>query len=366
MAEHNASQAQAAFADYDVVHARILRFFPELVAELGGDLEALAVRTGLSPAIFARGNQSVTYRDLVRVMEAAASGLACSDFGLRLAARQNGAGMFGPLGHVMRNSRTFGDALRYVSEHAYAHSLAARVWLRRLPEEGMVFSGHDILLDGAPHRVQAIEQILLAGHLAAMELTGGRARVRRVHFRHQPVSSPRIYRRYFGCEVRFGEPADGVLFSQSDLACPIAAPDAQAFAEITAYIDKRFTHRRPPFHADVRGVILRMLGTAECSNEQVASALCVHVRTLHRRLREEGTSFQKVKDEVRRDLMLYYLEQTDFDLARISEKLGFAEQSVMSRNCRQWFAMPPRMLRRKIGRDKVRTCPGRSDLAEMA
>ena len=30
---------------------------------------------------------------------------------------------FGPLGTVMKNSRTFGDALAYVSEHNYAHSL---------------------------------------------------------------------------------------------------------------------------------------------------------------------------------------------------------------------------------------------------
>jgi AraC-like DNA-binding protein len=255
--------------------------------------------------------------------------------------------MFGPLGQVMKNSRTFGEALDYVSSHTYAHSLAARVRLTHWPEQGLVFSGHDILLDRLPNRAQAVEQILLAGHLAAVELTGGHARVRRVHLRHQPVSKPADYRRYFGCEVRFGQAEDGVAFSLRDLACPIVAPDAAVLSEVTAYIERRFTRRTPPTHAEARGAIMRLLWSGGCSNEQVAAALNLHPRALHRRLREEGSSFQKVKDEVRGDVMLYYLQQTDLDFTRISEKLGFAEQSVMTRCCQRWFARTPTQLRRK-------------------
>lgn len=341
MGQPTQSRIFAEHAGYDVVHARMLECFPELVAELGGDAEKICEQT-------ASGKLSAadTYRDFVKLLGEAAGQLACPDFGMRLAARQNGSRMFGPLGQVMRNSRKFGDALRYVSEHAYAHSLAARVWLRPLPEERQVFSGHDILIDGAGDRQQAIEHILLAGHLSAMELTGGRARARIVHFRHEPVSAQRSYRRYFGCTVLFGQAADGITFHATDLEAPIEAPDERAFGDITAFIERRFTRRQPPFHAQVRAIILRLLGTGNCTTEQAASALCIHLRTLHRRLGEEGTSFRHLKDEVRRDLLHYYLERTDLDLARVSEKLGFAEQSVMSRYCRRCFGASPSALRR--------------------
>ena len=63
---------------------------------------------------------------MIGLMELAAAELDCPDFGMRLGKRQTGASMFGPLGLVMKNSRTFGDALEYVSKHTYAHSLAAR------------------------------------------------------------------------------------------------------------------------------------------------------------------------------------------------------------------------------------------------
>jgi AraC-like DNA-binding protein len=327
---------------FERVHARFLRFFPDLVEELGGDPKLLLARVGLDAENFSDGNADATYRQWIHLIELAAVELQCSDFGMRLAKRQGG-GMFGPLGLVMKNSKTFGDALRYVGEHTYAHSLAARVWLKR--RESTWFAGHDILLDRIPDKRQALEQILLAGHLAAMEITGGRARVRRVHFRHQAVSPLRLYRRYFGCEIRFGQNEDGVVFSELDLASPIVDSDAQVYARAISFIDAKFTRHRPPLDAQVRGVIMQSLGTDRCRNERIAAELNLHPKTMQRALKANGTSFQKIKDEVRRDLLLYYLTQTKIDFARLSERLGFTEQSVMTRYCNRWFLMPPTKLR---------------------
>jgi AraC-like DNA-binding protein len=320
---------------FDTLHAQVLQFFPELVEELGGDSAMLLRRAGVS------GDPS--YRQAIQLLELAATELACPDFGLRLAQLQGGASVFGPLGVAMKNSHTFGDALTFVSRHNYAHSLAARIRLSRSAEGA--FSAHDILLEGVPVKHQLVEQILLLGHLAAMEITGGHARVRRVHFRHQPVSPMRTYRRHFGCEVRFGQNEDGVLFGPSDMAAPVIAPDARAFEQIAAFIDSAFPRQLPPLHARVRGVIMQYLGSEHCSNDAVAAELNLHPRTLHRHLRAEGTSFQMIKDEVRRDVMLYYLQQTRLDFTRISERLGFAEQSVMTRSCQRWFAASPTRLR---------------------
>ena len=325
---------------FDVVHAKVLSFFPDLVRHLGGEPGRLMAQAGLDPAQLA----APTYRQLIELLELAAGELQRPGFGLRLASLQRGR-MFGPLGLVMQNSRTFGQALQYVSEHIQAHSLAARVWQRRFPEEKMLFYGHDILLDRTPNRVQALEQILLLGHLAAMEMTGGQARVRKVHFRHQPVSPAKAYRRYFGCEVCFGQNEDGVFFSERDLAAPILDPDSQVYARATAFIDSEFAGRTAPVRALARGVIMQLLGGDECRSEQVAAELKLHPKTMSRRLQAEGTSFQAVKDEVRRDLMLYYLQNTSLDFAHISERLGFAEQSVMTRSCRRWFSASPTQLR---------------------
>ena len=127
-------------------------------------------------------------------------------------------------------------------------------------------------------------------------------------------------------------------------------PDLQIYQAATSFIDAKFTRHRPPLHAQARGVIMQFLGTENCTNDRIATALNLHPRTLHRRLNAEGTSFQQIKDEVRRDVMLYYLQQTHLDFALISERLGFAEQSVMTRRCNRWFSASPTKLRSQGGR----------------
>ncbi len=71
----------------------------------------------------------------------------------------------------------------------------------------------------------------------------------------------------------------------------------------------------------------------------------MHPRTLHRRLKAEGKSFEGLKDEVRRDLALPYIQQADLPITQIAERLGYSETSVLSRSCVRWFAVPPRQLR---------------------
>jgi AraC-like DNA-binding protein len=322
----------------DIVHARVLREFPALVTALGGDDRALLFQAGVEPAA------AVTYSQMIRLFARAALVLECADFGMRLAVRQGG-GIFGPLGLVMKNSRHFGDALDYAVKHTFAHSPAAQIWLRRYPDDEMVFCGHDILLDDAGDKAQAMELLLLAGHLAAMEMTGGQVRARKVHFRHRGVSPRGVYRRYFGCEVLFGQSEDGMYFLEQDLACPIEGADAQARQLAASFIETEFARHRPPLQALVRSLVLQHLGTEGCTNDAVAASLNLHPRTLRRRLVVEGTSFQKIKDEVRRDFMLHYIQKTDLDFCGISARLGFAEQSVMSRYCHRWFAVSPSRLR---------------------
>jgi AraC-like DNA-binding protein len=73
----------------------------------------------------------------------------------------------------------------------------------------------------------------------------------------------------------------------------------------------------------------------------------MHPRTLQRRLRSEGRSFESIKDEVRRDVALRYLRQGDMPLTRVAEKLGYAETSVLSRSCYRWFEASALQLRRR-------------------
>lgn len=333
--------------EFAQLNAPLLRHFAAAVRDLGGGPFELLQAAGISRDRWEQA-ESVTYPQMIRLLETAAQALGRPDFGMLLAARGREGAILGPLGQVMRNSRTFGDAVHFACEHNEAHSRAARLWSRQVPEEGLVFIAHELLLGNIADRSQAMEYLLLVGHIQAMEMTGGGARARRIHFRHEAVSPRHVYRRYFGCEVRFGQSVDGVAFSAADLSCPIIIHDGRVHRDMAAYVERHFPKRHLPCHAQVRGLVMRRIAIGPCSINAVAAAMNLNERTLRRRLRAEGRTFQEVKDEVRRELMLYYFEKTSLDLPSISERLGFAEQSILSRSCRKWFGQSPSQMRWRL------------------
>lgn len=332
---------------FEVVNVETLRFFPELVASLGGDPAPLLRRARIDPFIFGKKGAVLEYRAFVSLLELAAQNLERPDFGMRLAQLQAGDKVIGPVGVVMKNSSTMGQALGYCARHIHAYSLATKVRFAPDRPGHKLFVGLEILLDSLPGKAQALEHGLLLANRNIIDITGGAARARSVTFQHRPLSSLETYRELFGCEVKFGQARDGVIFTEDDLLCEIVAADEQVYEMATSFVDARFPPAVPPMHARVRDLVRQRLGSDACTNEFVASELCLHPRTLQRRLKLEGASFESIKDDVRREVASHHLRNTEIPLSRLAEKLGYAEASVLSRSCYRWFGAAPLQIRRQ-------------------
>lgn len=330
---------------YEAVDGNIVRILPHLVGELGGNPDGLLRQVGLSPRRFSLGEADPSYRQAIELVALASSHLACDDFGMRLAMAQFGT-IRSPLSRVIENARTLGEALQLVCTHSYAHSRAVAIWLKPSPSGETVTYGLDILLEGVLNRSQTMEQILLIVYRSIRQLTGARIRARRITFRHEQISAAEVYRRFFGCEVKFGQQADAIVFSAADLDCPIfrKGDDGDVQAALAA-IERRFPQRQSPVHAKVRGILMNLLGTEKCKIENVASNLGYSTKKLSRLLVAEGTSFQEIKNKMRVEIAKYYIEATRLDFSIISERMGFSEQSAFSHFCRKRLDGSPTELR---------------------
>ncbi len=79
--------------------------------------------------------------------------------------------------------------------------------------------------------------------------------------------------------------------------------------------------------------------------EELADDFSVSRRTLIRKLKAEGASYQTLLDEVRQELTAWYLLETDLPVERIAEKVGYQDTSNFSRTFRRWFGTTPRAMR---------------------
>ncbi|MEE2577675.1 helix-turn-helix domain-containing protein, partial [Pseudomonas aeruginosa] len=73
----------------------------------------------------------------------------------------------------------------------------------------------------------------------------------------------------------------------------------------------------------------------EPKRERVAQALHLSQRPLQRRLQEEGTSYQQLPDDTRRDMAEQYLQQPGLTLLEVPYLLGFADPSNFFRAFRR-------------------------------
>jgi AraC-like DNA-binding protein len=99
--------------------------------------------------------------------------------------------------------------------------------------------------------------------------------------------------------------------------------------------------------ASAKLVIAAMLLDGTPTVERVAAAGGFSVRTLQRRLREEGTPFSSLLEEVRRELALAGLSAGGTTSGELAASLGYGQQSSLSRAVRRWTGSPPMALGRR-------------------
>ncbi|MDN6888112.1 AraC family transcriptional regulator, partial [Variovorax sp. CAN2819] len=82
-----------------------------------------------------------------------------------------------------------------------------------------------------------------------------------------------------------------------------------------------------------------------------ADVLHMSVSTLQRHLATEGTSFQALKDQLRRDLAIVRLNTSTVPLAALAEELGFADSAAFQRAFKTWTGGAPGSYRRRLQPD---------------
>lgn len=95
------------------------------------------------------------------------------------------------------------------------------------------------------------------------------------------------------------------------------------------------------FSASMRPVLAAMLHGGQPTVTRVARAGGTSVRSLQRRLGNEGTSFTEQLDVVRHQLVLSHLQNEDVSLAELSQRLGYSEQSALTRAVRRLTGHSP-------------------------
>ncbi|SFW98541.1 AraC-type DNA-binding protein [Pseudomonas sp. NFACC43] len=247
---------------------------------------------------------------------------------------------FHVVGYALMSSRTLLEGFQRLVRYQRIIAESAEASIRQIEGHyGLVLAVHG---DHLPPTRQSTEASLACALSLCNWLTGRTLHPVKVLFQGPEPLDPTPYRQAFPAPLMFNAPYDALIFERADMEVPLpTANEAMALLHdrfageyLARFSESRVTHK-------ARQALCRLLPQGEPKRDVVAQALHLSQRTLQRRLQEEGTSFQHLLDDTRRELAEQYLTQPDMTLLEIAYLLGFADPSNFFRAFRRWFDTTP-------------------------
>lgn len=187
------------------------------------------------------------------------------------------------------------------------------------------------------------ESLLVIWHRLSSWLIGQGITLDQVTFNYPRPAHVDEYRGLFHCQLAFDQPETGLCFPARYLKLPIIRDEYEikeflktSPADLLARPDDRHSHT-----SQIRAIIGRDFSVQIADFESIAQSLNMSPQTLRRRLRDENTSYQEIKDNLRRDQAIYLLNREDLAINDIAYRIGFTEPSTFHRAFKKWTGVTP-------------------------
>lgn len=257
----------------------------------------------------------------------------------------------GPLGYSMMHARTVRDSLRLVVRYQSMHLRGTALHLHDDADPArLTYRVEDPTLRP---RVQDALAAVATGIKMVRCLGPQEWSPPRIWFEHEARDSDGVLTELLGTKVEHGRPMNALFVEQSVLDSAVHGADEGLGSVLERHLE--LLARRPPklaakadtLVARVQKVVAAQIHDGEPSLEGAAKALGTSSRTLQRELRKRSTAFRELVEELRRDLALEYMRETDTAITQVAFMLGYSELSAFDRAFRRWTGISPKAHRRQ-------------------
>lgn len=311
----------------------------------------------ITPAQAKKSKARITALQMERISSYAMHEL--NDEALGCLSRQLPWGTYGMLVRASLTSPTLGVALkRWCRHHGLVnddielsveeHDGKAHIRLRELKDLGV-------------QREFGVLSILRNLYGVACWLIDSRITLEQVQFAFEAPEHQAVYPLMFQGPVQFGQtlnhsklvdqdeaalPTSELIMNASYLNLPLRRDEAalQRMLETALTLTVLQYRKDRLLLAQVKQT-LAMHPQETHSAADLAPLLNLSPRSLHRQLKEEGTSLQVLKDEVRRERAIELLQRTRKPIKQVAESAGFQNEKSFIRAFKQWTGQTPAAFR---------------------
>lgn len=167
-----------------------------------------------------------------------------------------------------------------------------------------------------------------------------------LRMRRPPPPCEEAFAAFFRAPIDYQAGENSILFDRDALEAPLPTGNIQVARECDRVIDRYLAQlERDNIAASTKALLVKQLPSGSVTEGGVATALNLSVRTMQRRLADEGTTFKQLLDNTRRELALQYIRDQTVSINEMTYLLGYSELANFSRAFKRWTGQSPRAMR---------------------
>ncbi len=306
-------------------------------------------RTSISPDDLRSPTTQVSVNQVIEAYRNAIELSRVSQFAFNTGLKTH-VSSYGMYGFAILSSMNFRQTMQFAVRY---HQLATPlVKLRFLEEAGQAEWTIDPLphpaIDGRLYRF--IVEMQFGVHISLQrDVMGSAFWPSSLHVKFEAPRPEKEYNEALGCPVAFGQSGNRILFDATWLHGSPVFGNEISYASVVSLCDdlQDRLQNRIGVAGKVRTFLLATLGR-HANLDDVATHFDTPVRTLRRKLREEGTSFRELLDQLRAEVAVKYLRDTAMTIDDIAHALGFSETANFRHAFQRWNRASPQEYRRGL------------------
>lgn len=316
-----------------------LRQIADHVRDAGGDVTRWLEQNQLRASQLADAQLMLPFASFRRLVLDAQALSGDAAIGLRVGARL-GVNAHGILSFAVISSSTLRQTLelfeRYIALRTPLVSASHRI------------EGGEVLVQfQTQHPLGEIEHIVLEAVILTVKnvfdyVIAGDHQLGMVAFPHPEPGYAALAQQLFQTEVRWDQNWAGFSLPLAALDQPLKMADELSCVEAANICQSAYESlsRSETMAARIRKTLHERRREFPTLNE-LADSLHLTPRTLHRRLLDEGTSYNEILEEVRHVLAVEYLKAGQLDMQEIAYELGYSDLSNFRRAFKRWEGVSP-------------------------
>ena len=321
-----------------------IRTASSVAERYGVNATSLLAGTGLSPDVLADSYQLVSYTQELEFYRNLVQAIDVPWLGLEVGS-QSKLSSLGSIGHVGLAARNIREV---ISANLQRYSLLYQhmKWDAELIDGEVIHSISDEVELGDLRRFM-VDRVLAMLQCHAEDLIGPECRPNIVRMDFPDPGYLERYEATFHCPIRFNQPSIEIRYPFRFLDEPIPSHDPKVKEVLDGLCNTLMQKLsvEQDMVAEVK-LALREKSGSFPNIERVAEKLDMSSRNLRRHLKDQGSSFQTLLNEARREVAEDYLLNSSLNIQEIADLCGFSDAQNFAQAFKRWTGQSPTELRK--------------------